>query len=87
MSAWCTGSFIRRFIGHTGPTLAPECGAPASARKSRLLLLPIVDFLPPDDAHIKATVLGIADELKQAGLVLLYRVEGTDMVSLFCMPM
>ncbi len=46
-----------------------------------------MDFLPPDDAHIKATVLGIADELKQAGLVLLYRVEGTDMVSLFCMPM
>lgn len=44
-------------------------------------------FLPPDDAHIKATVLGSADELKQAGFVLRYRVEGTDKVSLFCTPM
>jgi len=39
-------------------------------------------FLPPDDEHIKATVLGIADELTREGLVLRYRVEGTDKVSL-----
>jgi hypothetical protein len=46
------------------------------------------DAAPPrDDAHIKATVLAIADELKQAGLVLRYRVEGTGKVSLFCMQM
>lgn len=67
--------------------MAPECGAPANARKNWLLLLPIMGFLPPDDAHIKATVLGSADELKQAGFVLRYRVEGTDKVSLFCTPM
>ena len=30
----CSGSPIRRFIGHRDPTLAPECGAPAGARKS-----------------------------------------------------
>jgi len=39
-------------------------------------------FLPPDDEHIKATVLGIADELTREGLVLRYRVEGADKVSL-----
>jgi GH15 family glucan-1,4-alpha-glucosidase len=35
-------------------------------------------FLPPDDERVKATVLAIADELTQDGLVLRYRVEGTD---------
>jgi GH15 family glucan-1,4-alpha-glucosidase len=35
-------------------------------------------FLPPDDDRIKATVLAIADELTQDGLVLRYRVGGTD---------
>jgi GH15 family glucan-1,4-alpha-glucosidase len=43
-----------------------------------LLLLPIMGFLPPDDKRIRATVLAIADELTQDGLVLRYRVEGTD---------
>jgi GH15 family glucan-1,4-alpha-glucosidase len=43
-----------------------------------LLLLPIMGFLPPDDKRIKATVLAIADELTEDGLVLRYRVEGTD---------
>ena len=43
-----------------------------------LLLLPIMDFLPPDDERIKATVLAIADGLTKDGLVLRYRVEGTD---------
>jgi alpha,alpha-trehalase len=43
-----------------------------------LLLLPIMGFLPPDDDRIKATVLAIADGLTKDGLVLRYRVEGTD---------
>jgi len=43
-----------------------------------LLLLPIMGFLPPDDERIKATVLAIADELTEDGLVLRYRVGGTD---------
>ena len=43
-----------------------------------LLLLPIMGFLPPDDERIKATVRAIADELTADGLVLRYRVEGTD---------
>ncbi len=43
-----------------------------------LLLLPIMGFLPPDDKRITATVLAIADELTQDGLVLRYKVEGTD---------
>ena len=43
-----------------------------------LLLLPIMGFLPPDDDRVRATVLAIADELTKDGLVLRYRVEGTD---------
>jgi GH15 family glucan-1,4-alpha-glucosidase len=43
-----------------------------------LLLLPIMGFLPPDDKRVIATVLAIADELTQDGLVLRYKVEGTD---------
>jgi alpha,alpha-trehalase len=43
-----------------------------------LLLLPFMGFLPPDDHRVKATVLAIADELTKDGLVLRYRVEGTD---------
>jgi GH15 family glucan-1,4-alpha-glucosidase len=43
-----------------------------------LLLLPIMGFLPPDDERVKATVLAIADELTQDGLVLRYKVDGTD---------
>jgi GH15 family glucan-1,4-alpha-glucosidase len=43
-----------------------------------LLLLPIMGFLPPEDERIKATVLAIADELTEDGLVLRYKVEGTD---------
>jgi len=43
-----------------------------------LLLLPIMGFLPPDDKSIVSTVLAIADELTQDGLVLRYKVEGTD---------
>ena len=43
-----------------------------------LLLLPIMGFLPPDDKRVQATVLAIADELTEDGLVLRYQVEGTD---------
>jgi len=42
------------------------------------LLLPLVRFLPADDERIRATVLAIADELTEDGLVLRYRVEETD---------
>jgi alpha,alpha-trehalase len=43
-----------------------------------LLLLPIMGFLPPDDDRVKATVVAIADNLTKDGLVLRYRVQGTD---------
>ena len=43
-----------------------------------LLLLPIMGFLPADDERVKATVLAIADELTKDGLVLRYKVDGTD---------
>ncbi len=43
-----------------------------------LLLLPIMGFLPPDDERIKATVLAIANELTEDGLVLRYKVDTTD---------
>jgi GH15 family glucan-1,4-alpha-glucosidase len=38
----------------------------------------LLRFLPPDDARIRCTVLAIADELTQDGLVLRYRVDETD---------
>ena len=44
----------------------------------RSLLLPIMGFLPPSDKRVKATVLAIADELTKDGLVLRYKVDGTD---------
>jgi GH15 family glucan-1,4-alpha-glucosidase len=43
-----------------------------------LLLIPILDFLPPDDERVRATVLAIADELTEDGLVLRYKVDTTD---------
>ena len=42
------------------------------------LLVPLVRFLPADDDRIRATVLAIADELTENGLVLRYRPEETD---------
>jgi GH15 family glucan-1,4-alpha-glucosidase len=48
------------------------------ALDASLLLLPLVRFLPPDDARVRATVLAIADELTEHGLVLRYRVDETD---------
>ncbi len=43
-----------------------------------LLLIPILDFLPSDDERVRATVLAIADELTEDGLVLRYKVDTTD---------
>ncbi len=43
-----------------------------------LLLIPILNFLPPDDERVRATVLAIADELTEDGLVLRYKVDSTD---------
>jgi GH15 family glucan-1,4-alpha-glucosidase len=42
------------------------------------LLIPIMGFLPGDDERVRATVLAIADELTQDGLVLRYRVGNAD---------
>ena len=43
-----------------------------------LLLMPLVRFLPPTDERLRRTVLAIADELTEGGLVLRYRTEETD---------
>ena len=43
-----------------------------------LLLIPLMGFLPPDDERVKATVLAIADDLTEDGLVLRYKVDSTD---------
>jgi len=48
------------------------------ALDASLLLMPLVRFLPADDPRIRATVLAIADELTEDGLVLRYRVKETD---------
>jgi GH15 family glucan-1,4-alpha-glucosidase len=48
------------------------------ALDASLLLIPLMGFLPPDDERVRKTVLAIADELTQDGLVLRYRVEHTD---------
>jgi alpha,alpha-trehalase len=43
-----------------------------------LLLIPIMGFLSVDDDRVRATVLAIADELTEDGLVLRYKVDRTD---------
>jgi GH15 family glucan-1,4-alpha-glucosidase len=48
------------------------------ALDASVLLMPLVRFLSPDDERIRATVLAIADELTEEGLVLRYRVQETD---------
>ena len=48
------------------------------ALDASMLLMPLVRFLPPTDERIRATVLAIADELTEDGLVLRYRTEETD---------
>jgi GH15 family glucan-1,4-alpha-glucosidase len=49
-----------------------------TALDASLLLMPLLRFLPADDPRIRATVLAIANELTQDGLVLRYRVDETD---------
>jgi len=48
------------------------------ALDASVLLMVVLRFLPPNDPRIRATVIAIADELTQDGLVLRYRVEQTD---------
>ncbi len=50
----------------------------SSELDASLLLLPLIGFLPPHDPRIAATVLAIADELSEEGMVLRYRTETTD---------
>jgi alpha,alpha-trehalase len=49
-----------------------------TALDASALLMPLVRFLPAADPRIRDTVLAIADELTEEGLVLRYRVEDTD---------
>jgi alpha,alpha-trehalase len=48
------------------------------ALDASVLLIPLLGFLPGDDERVRATVLAIADELTEEGLVLRYRVEDTE---------
>ena len=50
----------------------------SSALDASVLLIPLVRFLPRVDPKVRATVLAIADELSDDGLVLRYRPEETD---------
>ncbi len=50
----------------------------STALDASLLLIPLLGFLPASDERVKATVLAIADELTEDGLVLRYRTEVTD---------
>ncbi|MFL5782834.1 MAG: glycoside hydrolase family 15 protein [Thermoleophilaceae bacterium] len=48
------------------------------ALDASLLLMPIVRFLKPDDERLHNTVLAIAHDLTEHGLVLRYKVDETD---------
>jgi alpha,alpha-trehalase len=48
------------------------------ALDASVLLMALTRFLPPEDERIRATVLAVADELTDDGLVLRYRVNETD---------
>ena len=48
------------------------------ALDASVLLMPLVRFMGPEDERIRTTVLAIADELTQDGLVLRYRTDHTD---------
>ena len=50
----------------------------SDALDASLLLAVLTRFLPADDPRLRATVLAIADELTEEGLVLRYRVQETD---------
>jgi GH15 family glucan-1,4-alpha-glucosidase len=43
-----------------------------------LLLIPLVRFLPPEDDRVRATVMGIAEELTEDGFVHRYRAATSD---------
>jgi GH15 family glucan-1,4-alpha-glucosidase len=49
-----------------------------TALDASLLLMPLLRFLPPDDPRIRGTVLAIAEDLTEDGLVLRYRTDETD---------
>ena len=77
----------RRRPTRSTPTSAPTASTSAASSPSTtstdaldasVLLMPLVRFLPADDPRIRDTVLAIADELTEDGLVLRYRVEETD---------
>jgi GH15 family glucan-1,4-alpha-glucosidase len=48
------------------------------ALDASVLLMPLVRFLPPEDERIRKTVLAIAEELTEDGMVLRYRTDETD---------
>ena len=48
------------------------------ALDASLLLMPLMRFLPADDPRVRNTVLAVADELTEGGLVLRYRVDEVD---------
>jgi alpha,alpha-trehalase len=50
----------------------------SSALDASLLLALLLGFLPPDDPRMRGTVLTIADELSEGGLVYRYRAEEVD---------
>ena len=50
----------------------------ADGLDASLLLLALFRFLPCDDPRLRSTILAIADELTEDGLVLRYRTETTD---------
>ncbi|SIS08021.1 alpha,alpha-trehalase [Williamsia sterculiae] len=50
----------------------------SDALDASLLLVPLLRFLPSEDPRVRNTVLAIADDLTEEGLVLRYRVEETD---------
>ena len=48
------------------------------ARRLARCSIPLVRFLPPDDERVRATVVAVADELTDHGLVLRYRPDETE---------
>ena len=74
----------RRPSGQTSSSTGSATGASSASTTRptrstpRSLLIPLVRFLPSDDERVRATVLAIADELTEHGLVLRYRVDETD---------
>jgi len=49
-----------------------------TALDASALLIGLLGFLPPEDPRVRATVLAVADELTEDGLVLRYRVDAID---------